>query len=135
MLDRWTELVRKCKYLPENELRKLCDLLCDILLEESNVQPVTIFGNIHGQFYDLQQLFSIEGEMPHTKYIFMGYFVDRCYYSLETLTWLMAMKVRYPSMLVMLRGRSLRSIGSTMNALSSMAIGMDGNIIARSLIC
>lgn len=39
-LDEWVELVKECRYLPETDLRALCDLVVDILVEESNVQPV-----------------------------------------------------------------------------------------------
>ena len=34
-------LCQDCKYLPENELKQLCELVCDLLLEESNIQPVS----------------------------------------------------------------------------------------------
>uniref|UniRef100_A0A9J7XMC9 Uncharacterized protein n=1 Tax=Cyprinus carpio carpio TaxID=630221 RepID=A0A9J7XMC9_CYPCA len=52
-LDKYVEIARQCKYLPENDLKRLCDYVCDLLLEESNVQPVstpvTVCGDIHGQ--------------------------------------------------------------------------------------
>lgn len=56
-VDKWIEIVKDCKYLPENELKKLCDMVCDILLEETNIQPVstpvTVCGDIHGQVTEL----------------------------------------------------------------------------------
>lgn len=107
-LDGWIAHVRKCKFLPEASLKKLCDRVKELLLEESNVQPVqspvTICGDIHGQFYDLLQLFRTGGEIPDTNYIFMGDFVDRGYYSLETFTFLLVLKARYPDKITLLRG-------------------------------
>lgn len=107
-VDKWVEITKDCKYLPETELKQLCELVCDLLLEESNIQPVsspvTVCGDIHGQFYDLEELFRQGGPPPDTNYIFMGDFVDRGYYSLETLTRLMVFKARWPDRVTLLRG-------------------------------
>jgi len=107
-LDQWLSIVKDCKFLPEPALKKLCDRVKELLLEESNVQPVntpvTVCGDIHGQFYDLLQLFKTGGEIPDTNYIFMGDFVDRGYHSLETFTYLLILKARYPDKITLLRG-------------------------------
>nr|CAB3446116.1 unnamed protein product [Digitaria exilis] len=98
-LDRQIAQLRDCKYLPEAEVKGLCEQAKAILMEEWNVQPVrcpvTVCGDIHGQFYDLIELFRIGGDAPDTNYLFMGDYVDRGYYSVETVSLLVALKVRY----------------------------------------
>jgi len=107
-LDHWLEIALQCKYLEENDLRKLCVYVKDLLFEEANVQPVsapaTICGDIHGQFWDLLELFRTGGCIPDTKYVFMGDYVDRGFYSLETFTLLLLYKAKYPDRIILLRG-------------------------------
>ncbi|KAI8915166.1 Metallo-dependent phosphatase-like protein [Powellomyces hirtus] len=107
-LDRQIEQLRRCEIIKESEVKDLCDKAREILSEESNVQsvdaPVTICGDIHGQFYDLKELFTVGGECPQTNYLFMGDFVDRGFYSVETFLLLLALKVRYPDRITLIRG-------------------------------
>lgn len=59
-LSTFLLLLRRCEYLKENEVKMLCQKAREILVDESNVQkvdaPVTICGDIHGQFYDLMEV-------------------------------------------------------------------------------
>ncbi|CAE5957097.1 unnamed protein product [Arabidopsis arenosa] len=107
-LDRQIEQLMECKPLSEADVRTLCDQARAILVEEYNVQPVkcpvTVCGDIHGQFYDLIELFRIGGNAPDTNYLFMGDYVDRGYYSVETVSLLVALKVRYRDRITILRG-------------------------------
>ncbi|KAJ6241654.1 serine/threonine-protein phosphatase pp2a-related [Anaeramoeba flamelloides] len=107
-IDQILETVYQCKYLPETQLIQLCQKAEEILIEENNVHPisspVTVCGDIHGQFFDLLELFKIGGDIKNTKYIFLGDYVDRGYFSIETITLLLALKVKYPTQIYLLRG-------------------------------
>ncbi|KAK7049912.1 phosphoprotein phosphatase PP4 catalytic subunit [Paramarasmius palmivorus] len=60
-LDRQIEQLTRCETISEEEVKRLCLKAREILIEEGNVQvvdsPVTLCGDIHGQFFDLLELF------------------------------------------------------------------------------
>lgn len=107
-VDKYIATLMKGEKLQEDEVMTLCGKAKEVLQLESNVSavpcPVTVCGDVHGQLYDLYELFKIGGNVPHTNYLFMGDYVDRGYYSVETVSLLIALKVRYPHRIFILRG-------------------------------
>ena len=75
MIDKWLETLKTCKCIPEKDLKMLCEMARDVMIEEANIQPVqspvTICGDIHGQFHDLIELLKVGGEIPTCNYVFM----------------------------------------------------------------
>ena len=108
MEDKWLETLKQCKCLTEHDLKILCDKVRELLCEESNVQPigvpVIVCGDIHGQFFDLMNLFEKGGDLPDKKYLFLGDYVDRGYNSVETLEYLLCLKLKYQGRITLLRG-------------------------------
>jgi serine/threonine-protein phosphatase PP1 catalytic subunit len=94
--------------LDVQDLFALCDRGIQTLRRDPVVlrldAPITLCGDIHGQFSDLLRLFSIGGRPPATNYLFLGDYVDRGSNSVECFALLLALKVRYPKNVWLLRG-------------------------------
>ncbi|GME87199.1 hypothetical protein B5S31_g1175 [[Candida] boidinii] len=91
-----------------HQVIRIIKMTTNLLSKESNLihvpAPVTVCGDVHGQFYDLCKLFEICGDPDKSPFLFLGDYVDRGAYSIETLLLLYAMKLNHPDTFFLLRG-------------------------------
>ncbi|KAL4427037.1 hypothetical protein ABPG74_000992 [Tetrahymena malaccensis] len=94
--------------ISKENLIKLIDDCNRILKNEPNLivlqDPLTVVGDIHGQFYDLLKILEVGGSPENTKYLFLGDFVDRGSFSIEVLILLYSIKINFPETVYFLRG-------------------------------
>jgi len=110
-----TERLREHLY-NEGRLSQECALkliteAADLMEEEPNIiqlssrdQPVLVFGDIHGQFYDLLHLLQLATPLTEAYWLFLGDYVDRGMFSTEVCFYLFSLKINHPDRIFLLRG-------------------------------
>ena len=112
----------------------------DIMFREPNIlqleTPVITVGDIHGQFFDLMNIFS-EGGPPGSDnvYLFLGDYVDRGCFSCEVMLTLFKLKVRYPDRIWLLRGNhECRSVSGHFGFKEECKVKYGVNVYYRFLL-
>jgi protein phosphatase len=105
-------------------VERLCEEVIKLLQQSDTVlklrPPVKVFGSVHGQYGDLMRHFATHGtlrsaggpldsteqnsDIEGLDYLFLGNFVGRGKYSLETVCLLFALKLKHPEQIHILRG-------------------------------
>lgn len=76
--------------------------------------PITVVGDIHGNYFDMLRIFEAKGYPPETNFLFLGDYVDRGPYGLETFCLVMAFKIKFKDNFFILRGNhESRTMGGT----------------------
>jgi diadenosine tetraphosphatase ApaH/serine/threonine PP2A family protein phosphatase len=107
--------VGRFKFKPEQIIqltREAIEIVASQPMVLRLVTPVKVFGDVHGQYIDLMTFFykwgepkdGTNGDISAIDYLFLGDYVDRGNMSLETICLLLALKVKYPDRIHLLRG-------------------------------
>jgi serine/threonine-protein phosphatase 2B catalytic subunit len=126
--------------LSKSDIIDLLNLFKDIIKNEPNIvklkDPVTVVGDLHGQFYDLIRCLEVGGNPENTKYLFLGDYVDRGSFSIEILLLLMSLKINYKNTIIMLRGNhECRQMTTSFNFKKECEVKYDTEIYDLFMDC
>jgi serine/threonine-protein phosphatase PP1 catalytic subunit len=94
--------------LVKSQILWLCKTIRKVFMDQPMLlelrPPVTICGDIHGQYPDLLRIFEQARYPPFTNYLFLGDYVDRGNQGIPVVCLLFTLKILYPEQVFMLRG-------------------------------
>ncbi|ELP86098.1 serine/threonine protein phosphatase PP1-2, putative [Entamoeba invadens IP1] len=101
-------LIERVKRNKRITCREVCsDAIHTFSLEPTVLRlntPITVVGDLHGQFYDLLRIFETVQYPPNTTFLFLGDYIDRGHYGVEVVTLLFLLKMKYPKHVYLIRG-------------------------------
>ena len=132
----WKELKNhliKEGFLTKSDIIEIINLYKDIIKNEPNIiklkDPLTVVGDLHGQFYDLMKCLEVGGNPGNTQYLFLGDYLDRGSFSIEILLLLFSLKINYKNSIYMLRGNhECRQMTNNFNFKKECEIKYDSEI-------
>ena len=122
--------------ITKTDLLELINLFKSVIKSEPNLikidDPVTVVGDLHGQFYDLLKCLEVGGNPENTKYLFLGDYVDRGTFSIENVLLLCSLKLNYKDTIIMLRGNhECRQMTSFFNFKQECEVKYDAEVYER----
>lgn len=93
----------------EEDLIDLCDSAIEILKETNKTivylpSPSIVIGDLHGNLHDLIRFMNSIIDVFSNRVLFLGDYIDRGQFQLETITVLLALRIEYPDHFFLIRG-------------------------------
>ena len=109
LLDTIRKLINQEVGILNNQLLLgICQKVSPIFQKEPQLlnlkAPIYVCGDIHGQYEDLLNIFRNIGYPPKSRILFLGDYVDRGKKSLEVISLLFLLKIKYPNHIYLIRG-------------------------------
>lgn len=91
-----------------DDVQEICNLSIDFFKNQPNVlmlhSPINVVGDLHGNINDLLMILAHFSPPPESTFLFLGDYVDRGMHSLSVITLLLALMIKYPNNVFILRG-------------------------------
>lgn len=99
---------KKLPFFSEETITQLLNTITPFIKDETNVLdiylPVVVIGDLHGHIYDLYRILNKLGLPPKRNYLFLGDLIDRGEFSIELVTFVLALKTVFPRNVFIIRG-------------------------------